>query len=320
MNAEGLENDKSGSGHAGQGQDEYERREISSAHAPPAARVSCPTRETISALEQPVLQAYLRQRRWFASKDQELGLVRPAACICVDAAGFAFAELEVELPNGAERYLLPLVVAWDAKEIPESNRELALALVEQNGEVGHLIDAFGIPRFPCEVLAMLKSRTVVATDQWGEIRFIPTDRIDALDCADQNVPDIRWLSAEQSNSSLVVDEEVVLKLVRRLIGGVHPEAEMTRYLTARGYANAGPLFGEVVRVDTDGVPHTLCILQGFISNDGDAWQFVLSTTAVGTPEAHLRVVDNDTAGLGTDVGAAILTTTSHARRSAAFAI
>ena len=46
----------------------------------------------------------------------------------------------------------------------------------------------------------------------------------------------------------------------------------------------------------------------------------VSTTAVGTPEAHLRVVDNDTAGLGTDVGAAILTTTSHARRSAAFAI
>ena len=46
----------------------------------------------------------------------------------------------------------------------------------------------------------------------------------------------------------------------------------------------------------------------------------VNTTAVDTLGAHHRVVDNDTAGLGTDVGVAILTTTSHARRSVAFAI
>ena len=297
MNAEELDNNKSGGWLAGQVQGEYERRERSSAHAPPAARVSCPTPETISSLEPLLLQAYLRKRRWFASKDQELGVVRLAACMGVEAAGFAFAELEVELPNGAERYVLPLAFVWDASEIPESSRELEVALVEQRTEVRHLIDAFAIPRFACEVLAMLKSRTVVATEQWGEIRFIPTDRIDALDCADDNAPNIRWLSAEQSNSSLVIDEKVVLKLVRRLIGGVHPEAEMTRYLTARGYANAGPLFGEVVRVDTDGVPHTLCILQGFIPNDGDAWAYVLRYLR--------RAVDDASAiGFAPDAGAA----------------
>jgi maltose alpha-D-glucosyltransferase/alpha-amylase len=57
--------------------------------------------------------------------------------------------------------------------------------------------------------------------------------------------------------------------------GVHPEAEMSRYLTQLGYANTAPLYGEVVRVDPAGVPHTLAILQGFIDNQGDAWEWAL---------------------------------------------
>jgi hypothetical protein len=44
-----------------------------------------------------VLRAYLGERRSFASKDQELGVVGLAAYACLDAAGFALAEVEVEL-------------------------------------------------------------------------------------------------------------------------------------------------------------------------------------------------------------------------------
>ncbi|MFP3759100.1 hypothetical protein SB751_35050, partial [Cupriavidus sp. SIMBA_020] len=49
----------------------------------------------------------------------------------------------------------------------------------------------------------------------------------------------------------------------------------SRYLTQLGYANTAPLYGEVVRVDPEGVPHTLAILQGFIENQGDAWNWSL---------------------------------------------
>ena len=54
-----------------------------------------------------------------------------------------------------------------------------------------------------------------------------------------------WLSAEQSNSSLIVDDAVMLKIFRRISPGEHPEAEMGRYLTAHGFANSPPLLGEV---------------------------------------------------------------------------
>ena len=56
-----------------------------------------------------------------------------------------------------------------------------------------------------------------------------------------------WLCAEQSNSSLIVDDAVMLKIFRKVSAGEHPEAEMGRYLTAQGFLNTPALLGEVVR-------------------------------------------------------------------------
>jgi maltose alpha-D-glucosyltransferase/alpha-amylase len=125
----------------------------------------------------------------------------------------------------------------------------------------------------------------------GEIRFEPTSRM-----ADVVVPpdvEMSWLSVEQSNSSMVVGDIAVLKLFRRVASGPHPEAEMGRYLTERGYANIPPLLGEVVRVDPDGQRHAIAVAQGFIRNQGDAWTWTLdlltrglSDLTAGTQEAQ----------------------------------
>ena len=64
--------------------------------------------------------------------------------------------------------------------------------------------------------------------------------------------EMNWLSAEQSNSSVIVGDVAILKLFRRVSAGPHPEAEMGRYLTDQGFAGAAPLLGEVVRVGADG--------------------------------------------------------------------
>jgi maltose alpha-D-glucosyltransferase/alpha-amylase len=87
---------------------------------------------------------------------------------------------------------------------------------------------------------------------------------------------VMWLSAEQSNSSLVVDDAVMLKIFRRVSTGHHPEAEMSRYLTRQGFANAPPLLGEVIRIDDQGQRHSLAVAQSFLRNQGDAWAWTLS--------------------------------------------
>ncbi|WP_133646679.1 maltose alpha-D-glucosyltransferase [Paraburkholderia flava] len=246
-----------------------------------------PTPENVRLLESEVLPSWLKRRRWFASKDQKLNAVRLAALTTIPNGGFAFTEIEADVGDHTERYVVPIAISWGADTTTPLFMQLALARVRRNRNIGHLTDAFSLPLFAHGVLRKLRERAVVPTVQKSEIRFVPTGRFDELELGEQ--PEIRWLAAEQSNSSLVIEDAVVLKLVRRLLDGVHPEAEMSRYLTQLGYANTAPLYGEVVRVDPAGVPHTLAILQGFIDNQGDAWNWALDTLRRSIDELALAV-------------------------------
>jgi len=105
----------------------------------------------------------------------------------------------------------------------------------------------------------------------GEIRFEPTAELAKLGLTAES--DVRYLSAEQSNSSVVVGNSLVLKLIRKVASGVHPELEMSAYLTAAGFANISPLLGSVVRRDAAGEDNLLMIAQGYLSNQGDAWEW-----------------------------------------------
>jgi maltose alpha-D-glucosyltransferase / alpha-amylase len=107
----------------------------------------------------------------------------------------------------------------------------------------------------------------------GEIQCLGEEGVKGL--PDLSDATIRWLSAEQSNSSLIIGNVAMIKLIRRVSPGVHPEAEMTRRLTTCGYANSPQLLGEVVRIGRNGVPHTLAIIQSAIANQGDAWTWTI---------------------------------------------
>jgi maltose alpha-D-glucosyltransferase/alpha-amylase len=250
-----------------------------------------PTPENVRLLESEVLPSWLSRRRWFASKDQKMHAVRLAALTTIPNGGFAFTEIEADVGDHTERYVLPIAITWGGETTTPLFMQLALARVRRGRNVGHLTDAFALPIFAHNVLRKLRERAVVPTVQKSEIRFIPTDRFCELELPDR--PEIRWLAAEQSNSSLIIEDAVVLKLVRRLVSGIHPEAEISRYLTKIGYANTAPLYGEVVRVDPAGVPHTLCILQGFIDNQGDAWNWALDYLRRTIDELALAVDTDD---------------------------
>jgi maltose alpha-D-glucosyltransferase/alpha-amylase len=246
------------------------------------------TPENVRLLESEVLPSWLSRRRWFASKDQKMRAVRLAALTTIPNGGFAFTEIEVDVGDHTERYVVPIAISWGTDTTTPLFMQLALARVRRGRNVGHLTDAFSLPLFAHGVLRKMRERAAIPTVQKSEIRFVPTERFDELRELGE-MPEIRWLAAEQSNSSLVIADAAVLKLVRRLVEGVHPETEMSRYLTEIGYQNTAPLYGEVVRVDPADVPHTLAILQGFIDNQGDAWNWALDYLRRSVDELALAV-------------------------------
>ena len=237
-------------------------------------------------LERDVLPAWLTKRRWFAAKDATLRKVtlRAIATLPDSQGSVVMAEVAAQLGDRTEYYALPLAGVEDIDGIPPLAAQLALSRLRQGRRVGFLTDAFAADRMPPAVIAALQARLVLATVD-GDICFRPTARLAEIVLPE--APAVRRLSAEQSNSSLIFGEAVVIKIIRRLNPGIHPEAEVTRYLTAAGFANIAPLLGEVVRVPAEGEPVTLMLVQGFVRNQGDGWQWTLDWLHRAVDEAAL---------------------------------
>ena len=260
------------------------------------------TQPSIPVLEREILPAYLPKRRWFAAKGEKLHDVRIAYAERLPEAGDAvlLTEVEVGVGDHTERYALPLGAARE-DEPGALVQQLALSRLRRGREVGYLTDAFALDSLARGIVAGLR-RQLRLPIEGGEIRFLPTSRMDGLELAPD--AEIRRLSAEQSNSSLVIGDSLVLKIVRRVLAGVHPEGEMTRYLTEQGYANSAPLFGELVRVDTDGTPNTFGLVQGFVRNQGDGWTWTLDFLH---REAEELAVTNQEENTGAEAFAAYAT-------------
>jgi maltose alpha-D-glucosyltransferase/alpha-amylase len=234
-----------------------------------AVKAAAPT------LERETLPAYLPKRRWFGAKDEKLRSAQIAYLAPIDQdRDLLIAEIEVETEASVSRWQLPLSTCWEDEQSPALPGQLALARVRKGRRVGLLTDAFALAPFARRMLSALANGERIATPE-GEIVFEPTaDRTDALN-RPADAP-VFWLTAEQSNSSLVVDDTVMLKVFRRISTGEHPEAEMSRYLTAHNFANAPALLGEVTRIDGRGERHALAVAQAFVRNQGDAWTFAMS--------------------------------------------
>jgi maltose alpha-D-glucosyltransferase/alpha-amylase len=243
-------------------------------------------------IERDILPQYLAKRRWYALKDQKLLSAKIALTTRLLAEDVLLLEIETETASGKARWLLPIGIVWGDAAAPPLPAQLALARIRRGPKVGLLTDAFALPGFALGVLSALADKDVIATEH-GVLRFEPTSRI-----KDVVVPEgveLNWISAEQSNSSVIVGEIAIVKMFRRVTSGPHPEAEMGRHLTEQGFAYTPALLGEVVRVDPAGVRHALGIAQAFVRNQGDAWTWTLDLLVRGlsdiTAGAETAVAD-----------------------------
>ena len=227
-----------------------------------------------NTLSQDVLPPYLGKRRWFGSKGEILHSARlTTATPIAFANNILLGELEVDLGGRKDTYLLPLAVSWDDNQPSALAQQLALARIRQGRRVGFLTDGFAIEGLARGVIRGLCERAVIS-GRGGTLEFLGTDHLDCVSVNDDM--QVHWLSAEQSNSSLILGDMAMVKLIRHIFPGIHPEVEMTRYLTLAGYKNTAQLLGEVARIAPDGNRYTLIIVQAAIRNQGDAWNWMLS--------------------------------------------
>lgn len=104
------------------------------------------------------------------------------------------------------------------------------------------------------------------------------------------------ITAEQSNTSVRCGERAIWKLYRRFEDGINPDLEIGRHLTERRFPHVPRLLSAIEYYRERGEPATLAVLQSFVPNRDDAWDYTLeSLRAYFARERPTPTVSDDTA-------------------------
>jgi maltose alpha-D-glucosyltransferase / alpha-amylase len=225
--------------------------------------------------EREVLPVFLPARRWFAAKDTRWRdpKMETALTLTTGDPGFLWTVIEVESDQGASRYSLPLSVLWSRFDRASQPAVHVIAPVRRGAREGVLIDAAGDSEFVAWLMRRLHES---AGFEFGEYRlsFRPSQTFAQSELA--AVSEVKLGSAEQSNTTVFIDDRFVLKFFRQVRSGVNPDVEIGRFLTdVAHFENAPPLIGSV-ELARDGEDVTLAIVQGFVQNQGDGWALTSS--------------------------------------------
>ncbi|HEX8455669.1 MAG TPA: maltose alpha-D-glucosyltransferase [Longimicrobium sp.] len=215
---------------------------------------------------------WLRSQRWFRGKAREIlgtelvdhAIVRP------ERGPRAIASvLRVRYEEGEpEVYFLPLSLhpTLQPGVAPE-------AIVSQATEAGEfrVFEALGDRRFAGALLDAIREEAVIE----GQSGRLVARRGRTFEELDQQRGPVRAISAEQSNTSLIIGDSAILKVFRKLEAGMNPDLEVTRFLTERTTFRNLPALGGWIEHQGAGEPSSVAGLFAFIPNTGDAWSVAL---------------------------------------------
>ena len=183
--------------------------------------VQIPAEEIRQCLDEESLRDWVQHQRWYASKSRAVTGIEVVEGIVLSDDPILFVALvQTRFATGThELYQLPLALrAHDEPSAPKAIAQTADWTV---------YDALAEPERLLELMRKMDSGDEIeATD--GRFSFHRADGIASL--SDDST--VRLMGVEQSNSSLVIDDQLVLKVFRKLEAGINPELELLRFLTA----------------------------------------------------------------------------------------
>ncbi len=242
-------------------------------------------------LEGRVVPAFIASQRWTAAtlvvapaEPAALGAGSSGAQL-VDAVAppelsrWLTAIFEIRSGAQAGHYFVPLATAFEDTDEARWRRlqPAALARVRQHAAVGVLADAAADEDF-CRTLVEVigESRTLPAAH--GSLHCCPTQAFADLHPGSvlREQP-VSLVGTQGGNTTARIGDAFLLKLCRRLHEGINPGVEIGRYLTeVAHFPNAVPLAGYIEYRRADGAISTLALLQAYVGNQGDGWDYTVN--------------------------------------------
>ena len=238
-------------------------------------------------LLQATLPAWLARQRWFGAKSRSIQEVRVQqwAAITSDVAIFY---MDVQFSDSeVDTYQLPLALSTGAAADAVATSAPHSILATLRTEAGPIIlhDAAVHEDFRQSLLAMIaeEQHTTLNTPtrEQGAVAMLAATRSGLFTTVRGDGPlPARTGSAEQSNTGILFDSKMILKLFRRIQPGLNPDVEIGRFLTeVAHFPRIAPFLGEIAITSSEGTVTAVAILQELVPNEGDGWQWTVDELA-----------------------------------------
>jgi len=221
------------------------------------------------------LPEYLLKQRWFGGKARKVASVDVVDTLSIPAGGgnaYIFVVV-VHYDDGADEfYAIPLVRS-------EGAGAEGLKVPIPDGGSMMLADGLKNAAF-LTALAELVEKGIAIAGENGELRGVKTTAYSRL--ASESVATLtpKPVGAEQSNTSIIYGNRLILKFFRRIQEGINPDLEIGQFLTEKtSLKGVPPLAGTLEYQARDGRSMSQGMLQQFVANQGDAWGFTLKSLA-----------------------------------------
>jgi maltokinase len=233
-------------------------------------------RELVLALPEEELREWVLEQRWYGSKSDEVVQVQAVDAFPLrdrEEPLLAVAVVETRFQTGThELYNVPVGLRRGKGGFASVNGWSAFDALEDDELVRGLVE-------------MIRAQERVEHDR-GTLEFSTVGGL-VEDLGELGA--VRAMGSEQSNSSVVLGEELVLKVYRRLEAGVNPELELLRFLTERGFPSIASLEGWAAHVGQP-LDATLAILQHYVPVRDDGWTLALADLAAGSDDRFVSLV------------------------------
>ena len=216
----------------------------------------------LAALDEEKLADWLLDRRWFGSKARDVASIHVLDVVAVHDGppALSSALVEARYPGGThDVYQLLLGVG--------SNGGDDAVIDDVRGVT--VYDAFADPR-ACELLGGLLREGAELHGEHARVEFHWLEGVEPP----RPGADVRPIGAEQSNTSIVFDDKLVLKAFRRVEAGDNPELEMLRFLSERDFPHVAEL-GGWYQYEGELMDATFGVVQRFVPNARDGWELAL---------------------------------------------
>jgi maltose alpha-D-glucosyltransferase/alpha-amylase len=238
----------------------------------PAVTVEADWRELFQVVErraglEDALGRYVANARWFGGRTRRRTASHLEVVVPVTPR-HALALVRVTYAGGGEEtYQVPLVFRPEG-EPPGGG--VVLRVRGPAGAAGVVADAAEDPEWARLVLEALGRRR-----RWrnGEGMVVPVPTAAFRTYRTMGDWSVTPLGRDHTHTAWLYGDRALWKLYRRVEPGANPEWEMGAFLTAHGFERTPAVLGTLEYRSEAAGPVILGVLQAYVPNEGDAWQF-----------------------------------------------